>query len=359
MPDQLRILYIAYSLLPVSERSCGGAEQALLLVQSQMRLRGHDTVVAACSGSQVSGELFATGEAPNQPDGFEVRDAEHIENIIQLLARQQARPFDLIHDHGGSFCKYAARVDVPVLATLHLPRHFYAVNSFSELPPNLFINCVSESQAQTLCDVPQVAGVVRNGIDVERLSFTNIKQDYLLWLGRICPEKGTHLALDVARKAGVPVVIAGDIYPFTYHQDYFRREVVPRIHALQETARLMAGISFEEKLELLGHARAVLIPSLVDETSSLVAMEAMACGTPVICLRRGALPEVVTDRVTGLVVDSPEEMVEAIAHVTSISPAACRQHVVHNFGAARMADEYEHLYRKVIASIQTLPSMEA
>src|SRR5262245_60999176 len=218
MANPLRVLYIAYSLLPISDASCGGAEQALLMVESQMRARGHDTVVAACASSRVAGELFATGTSPAVQDGFELRDAEHIQNIIGLVS--EGRHFDLIHDHGGSFWRHAARTDVPVLATLHLPRQFYPAGSFCELSPNLAINFVSQSQAQSFKDISQSAGVVRNGVDLERFAFSEHKQDYLLWLGRICPEKGTHVALDVARQAGVPIVVAGQIYPFSYHQHY-------------------------------------------------------------------------------------------------------------------------------------------
>src|SRR5262249_38431839 len=358
MPNP-RVLYIAYSLLPVTDASCGGAEQALLLVEGQMGRRGYHTMVAACSGSQVSGELFVTGDSPSGQDGFEIRDAQHIQNIVDFVSGQAGPRFDLIHDHGGSFWKHAARVDVPVLATLHLPRQFYPSPKFGELAPNLVFNCVSESQAKSFQDVKQLAGVVLNGVNLSRFSFSDKKQDYLLWLGRICPEKGTHVALDVARQAGVPIVVAGEIYPFSFHQQYFDREVVPRLNAMKGTAILRDGISFQQKLELLRNARAVLISSLVDETSSLVAMEAMACGTPVICLHCGALPEVVADQVTGFVVDSAEDMVEAIAHSSSIDPHACREHVERNFTATRVADEYEQLYRQVIASAKSMAFAEA
>jgi glycosyltransferase involved in cell wall biosynthesis len=359
MESPLRILYIAYSLLPISDATCGGAEQALLMVESHMRARGHKTVVAACTGSCVAGELFATGTSPAEQDGFEIRDAEHIENIVSFVSQQQAPRFDLIHDHGGSFWRHAARVDVPVLATLHLPRQFYPATSFRELPPNLVINCVSESQAHSFRDVRKLAGVVRNGVDLERFAFSDSKEDYLLWLGRICSEKGTHVALDVAREAGLPIVVAGQVYPFSYHQHYFHREVAPRVNAMQGTVTMLDGISFQQKLELLRNARAVLIPSLVDETSSLVAMEAMACGTPVICLRCGALPEVVAGGETGFVADSAKAMVEAIGQVGSINPHACRRRAEQHFAARRVADQYEQIYRQIIASVRSMEFAEA
>jgi glycosyltransferase involved in cell wall biosynthesis len=157
----------------------------------------------------------------------------------------------------------------------------------------------------------------------------------------------------------VRIVVAGQIYPFSYHQEYFQREVVSRLSSMNGNARMVGGISFQAKLDLLRNARAVLIPSLVDETSSLVAMEAMACGTPVICLRCGALPEVVADGVTGFVAESPEAMVEAIFRTGAISAHACREHVQRNFAATRAADEYEELYRKVIASARSMAFAEA
>ncbi|MCI0348133.1 MAG: glycosyltransferase family 4 protein [Acidobacteriales bacterium] len=359
MMDPLRILYIAYSLLPVSDTACGGAEQALLMLESQMHARGHDTTVAACSGSRVCGQLLSTGASPHQQDGFELRDAEHIENIVRFVTEQDRLRSDLIHDHGGSFWRHASKVDVPVLATLHLPRHFYPSGTFEDLAPNLTLNCVSASQARSFSDISRLSGVVRNGVDLERFPFTTEKQNYLLWMGRICPEKGTHVALDVAREAGLPIVVAGQVYPFSYHQNYFRSEVAPRLNAMKGASRLLSKISFQQKQALLRNARAVLIPSLVDETSSLVAMEAMACGTPVVCLRCGALPEVVADQVTGFVVDSAEAMVDAIFNTRAISSHACRERVEQNFTSTRMANEYEQLYRRVIASAEKLRFTEA
>ena len=355
--DALRVLYIAYSLLPVSDASCGGAEQALLLVESQMRLRGHSTAVAACEGSQLAADMFLTGTPPSALDGFDAWDAVHIERIVGFVRKQQqSHPFDLIHDHGGSFWKHASQVDVPVMATLHLPRSFYPEQAFTGMAPNLQISCVSHSQARTFSDLRQLAGVVCNGIDVQRFPFSGRKQDYLLWLGRICPEKGAHLALDAARLVGMPIVLAGAVYPFSYHQNYFQQEIEPRLQAMQGQARLESGISVKRKLELLRYARALLIPSLVDETSSLVAMEAMACGTPVVCFRRGALPEVVEHESTGFVVDALDEMVTAISGVGVIDPRACRKRVEMHFSATRVGDEYEQLYRRVIAPCEALAS---
>jgi glycosyltransferase involved in cell wall biosynthesis len=191
--------------------------------------------------------------------------------------------------------------------------------------------------------------VVRNGIQVNAFTFEPDKEDYLLWMGRICEEKGPHLAIEVAQRTGLPLVLAGQVYPFTYHQQFYNSEVRPHLGGLQPPICFLETPTFETKLRLLRNARALLVPSLVDETSSLVSMEAMACGTPVIGFRRGAIPEVVVNELTGFLVSDVESMAEAVWRVSDINPHACRVHAEMNYSASRMADEYEQLYERVLA----------
>lgn len=339
----MRILYVAYPLLPVTAESCGGAEQMLWTLEREMNARGHQTTVAACEGSVVAGRLFDTGYAPDSSDRFEQREAEHTMRIIEHL---RWRKFDLIHDESGHFWRHAAGANAPILATLHLPRAFYPGGIGRSHPGKLVFNCVSRSQANSFSDVLPGVDVVRNGIAYREFPYVQNKRDYLLWMGRICPEKGTHVAIEVARRAKMPLVIAGQVYPFRWHEEYYEREVRPHLDCrvwFAETPTL------ERKLEMLSKARAVLLTPSAEETSSLVAMEAMACGTPVVAFRRGAFAEVVADGVTGFVVDSEEQMVEAIGRVSEINPLECRVRVEREFSAERMADEYEVLYERVIA----------
>jgi glycosyltransferase involved in cell wall biosynthesis len=235
-----------------------------------------------------------------------------------------------------------------VLATLHLPRNFYPKDAFENVPHNLFFNCVSEAQRQSFADVSNLMGVVRNGVSVSRFPFVTEKEGYLLWMGRVCEEKGPHVAIEVARRTGIPLVLAGQVYPFSYHEQYYRREIRPYLGLGDPRVCFIETPDFRIKRKLLSEARAVLIPSLVDETSSLVAMEAMACGTPVVGFRRGAIPEVVVDAETGFVVNDPGEMAEAVWWAAEINPHACRAHVEANYSAARMASEYEALYARVL-----------
>ncbi|ABF41086.1 glycosyl transferase, group 1 [Candidatus Koribacter versatilis Ellin345] len=338
----MRILYVAYPLHHVSDASAGGAEQMLWTLEREMHLRGHETTVAACAGSRVNGRLFSTGDIPTQSDTFEERNREHHAAIRSLLASES---FDLIHDKSGSFFASAADVAVPILATAHLPRSFYPGVNWHVLGHNINVNCVSATQAHTFADVPNLVGWVQNGIAIDRFKFREQKDDYLLWLGRICEEKAPHLAIEAAKRSGNRLILAGQVYPFTYHEAYFAREIQPR---LDDQITFIDSPTFDEKLDLLSRASALLIPSQVDETSSLVAMEAMACGTPVITWRRGALPEIVADGVTGYIVDSLEAMVSAISDVSRIRPEACRARVEQHFSASRMAADYAAVYQRVL-----------
>ena len=345
----MRILYVAYPMLPVNISVAGGAEQALWTLESEMAKRGHTTVVAACDGSQVAGKLIGTGAPPTEIDMLEPRKAEHEDAVVAEInrAREQGEPYDLVHDEGGSFWYRAREVQVPVLATLHLPKTYYWRRAFDAVSANVYFNCVSESQAKSFEDTPHLLGVIVNGIRVTDFPApAGERDDYVAWVGRICEEKAPHIAVEVARQAGLPIVIAGDVYRFSYHQNYFENEVGPRLDGT--FARRLTAPSFEEKVQLLSRARALLITSTVEETSSLVAMEAMACGTPVVSGQLGALPEIVRDGVTGFVVDSPDEMAKALRRSWEIDHQACRAHVEQNFSITRVADDYERMYKAVI-----------
>jgi glycosyltransferase involved in cell wall biosynthesis len=352
----LRILYVSYPLLTVSEASAGGAEQMLWVLEREMSSRGLETTVAASAGSHVSGELFITGDPCTQSDDFERRNREHQDRVVAYINQRDrdGDPFDLIHDESGSFWTRAHEIDVPVLATLHLPRHFYTEDLFQHIPINVGFNCVSHSQSKEFEDVPHLLGVAPNGIALDKFIGNDdvdlkIPGSGLLWLGRICEEKAPHLALEIAHRAGRQITLAGQIYPFSYHQQYFEREVLPHLQKMAN-ARWLESPSFEEKLRLFQTAEALLITSQVDETSSLVAMEAAACGTPVIAFDRGALPEVVEHGKTGFLVHDISETEKVIKEINSIRPHDCRNHARQNFSSRRMADCYAELYNALVCS---------
>lgn len=350
----LRVLYVSYPLLTVSEESAGGAEQVLWTLEREMAARGMATCVAASDGSRVAGELISTGMPCSLPDDFERRNREHQERIVEFV-RDRARGaerFDLVHDMSGSFWSRGAEIDTPMLATLHLPRHFYSPSLFENCSPNVSFNCVSRSQAGSFSDIA-IEAVAANGIALDLFS-PDVDQPVrsgLLWLGRICEEKAPHLALEIASRAGMPITIAGQVYPFSYHRQYFDREIASRIEASGVT--FVDSPAVAEKRRLLSQAKAVLITSQVDETSSLVAMEAAASGTPVIAFCRGALPEIVQEGVTGWLASGVEEAVHAVPRIAEIDSAACIDYARSHFAAAAMADRYASLYRRVLLSRET------
>lgn len=344
----MNILYVAYPLLPVTEQSAGGAEQMLWTLEREMHARGYQTSVAACAGSRIAGALIATGMAPEMPDRIAQREREHTAVVHAAI---HSGDFDLVHDMSGSFWRSATDLGIRVLATLHLPRQLYPPDAFAHIPPNVSFNCVSASQASSFASLPRMCGVVANGIALERFTESPIvpvvKREYLLWMGRICEEKGPHHALDVAHAAGVRVILAGAVYPFLYHQQFHAREVLPRLRRARASSRFISKPSFGEKLGLLCNAKALLLTSTIEETSSLVAMEASACATPVVALRRGAFPEVLAEGVNALLADTFEQMGALLPQVSELSPQGCRAYAAAHYSAGAMADAYEALYRVV------------
>ena len=190
--------------------------------------------------------------------------------------------------------------------------------------------------------------VVQNGIDVEAFSSHLARGKGLLWLGRICPEKGVDIALRVAHRVRRSLTIAGPVHPFEPHQTYFRQQVEP---LLDEQRRYLGPVSLPQKRELLSQADCVLIPSLAAETSSLVAMEAAASGTPVIAFSKGALPEVIEHGKTGFLVGNEEEMADALQQAHTISPEVCRQEAGRRFCFQAMVERYLSLYEEILSTL--------
>lgn len=351
-----RIIYVAYPLLQVHDESAGGAEQILWTLEREIARTGAHTTVAASTGSRASGELFSTGQPCTQPDDYDRRRVEHEDRVIDFVRRsaREGKPFDLIHDHSGSFWKRAAEVEAPVLATMHLPRSFYPAGSFDDVPANVSFNCVSDSQARTFADLHALAGVVPNGIALDCFADNDgvdgtsgiRRREGLLWLGRICEEKAPHLALEIAERAAMPITLAGQVYPFSYHQQYFDREIAPRLQTMPN-AKFISAPSAELKWRLLREPQALLITSLAEETSSLVAMEAAAAGTPVVAFRKGAHAEVVQDGATGFLVEDPAQAVLALQNISSINSGTCVERAQENFSAVKMAERYSYLYENL------------
>jgi glycosyltransferase involved in cell wall biosynthesis len=344
---RLTVLSVAYPFAPVSADAVGGAEHVLAAIDAALVRDGHRSLVIAVEGSRVAGELFKIPRVPGAITDMARADVHRA--VRASLARVlRSRPVDVVHLHGIDFPAYTPPAGPPVLATLHLPVSWYPREALHPKRAGLFLHAVSRTQDRALRELAAPTVVlppVPNGVPVAALANPrHARRRFALMLGRICPEKGQHLGLEAARQAGIPLLIAGEVFPYREHVRYFRREVVPR---LDRQRRFIGPVGFARKRRLLSAARCVLIPSLAPETSSLVAMEAAACGTPVIAFRSGALPETVRDGVTGFVVDDVAAMARALGRVEEIAPETCRQIARDEFDVDRMTAAYVGRYRQL------------
>ena len=348
---KLTILNVAYPLVPVSPGTAGGAEQIVAAIDRGLTLRGHHSVVLAAKNSQVHGTLIPTPSWDGRidPDIRAWAASEHRRALSALLESIQV---DLVHLHGLDFIEYLPPEPAPCMATLHLPPDWYPGCVFQLARRNMMLTCVSAAQRARMPEALLPSRTICHGIDTELFDRRFRKSSYAAMIGRICPEKGFHWGIDAARRAGVPLLIAGDVFPYEAHQRYFEEQIRPR---LDKNVRFLGHANLRRKRHLLSAARCVLIPSLAAETSSLVAMEALACGTPVIAFRRGALPEIVDHGSTGFLVNDAAEMAEAIAWSRDLDPAACRRAARLRFSWEPMIQEYIDTYTEMIVSARKPP----
>jgi glycosyltransferase involved in cell wall biosynthesis len=340
----LTVLSVAYPFASVRPDTAGGAEHVLAMLDEALVRAGHLSVVVACEGSCPAGALVATPrvEGPLEDRARALAWERHRAAIARALARW---PVSIVHMHGQDFDAYLPPEGPPVLVTLHVPRGWYSPGPLATARPRTWFHCVSTTQRRAWPADPRMLPEIENGVPVELFhNRGREKASFALALGRIAPEKGFHLAADAAALAGVPLLIAGQVYPYAEHVAYFREQIQSR---LNERCRFIGRLGFEKKRSLLAFARCLVAPSQVPETSSLVAMEALASGTPVVAYPAGALADIVEHGRTGYLVHSVGEMAEAIRAADAIDPEACRQAARARFSAARTIERYFELYRRL------------
>lgn len=341
MGGRVKILSVAYPFAPVTADPGGGAEQVLAALDHALVAAGHHSIVVAAAGSEVAGSLRAVPAVEGAIDDA-ARARVHAAARAEIVAAIRDDAPDLVHCHGIDFDAYLPREGPPRVVTLHLPLDWYPLDAFGA---GVTFVPVSADQASRAPWLP-LAAPIENGVDLDRYRPAATKRGYALVLGRVAPEKGFHDAIAAAKAADVELVGAGVLYPYPAHQAYFAAQVAP---ALDDRRRFVGEVAGAEKARLLAEARCLLVPSTAPETSSLVAMEALASGTPVIAYRAGALPSIVEHGLTGFIVDDVEGMAAAIGRVDGIDPRACRAAAEARFGIDRMIRAYFDLYARLAA----------
>ncbi len=348
----LTVVQVAFPFAPVGPDAVGGAEQVLTTLEAGLTALGHRCVTVACAGSRVAGELVET-HLPAGPITDAVRAEVHARHRRSLAAALR-HGADLVHMHGIDFHAYLPPPGPPVLATLHLPPGWYPEGALRPTRPGTWLNPVSRSQADACPHGPTLLAPVPNGVPVEALDARLTRRGFALALGRVCPEKNLHAALEAGTRAGVPVLLGGQLFAYAEHERYWREELAPRLAAPGTRHRFLGPIGFARKRRLLAAARCLVSASLAPETSSLVAMEALACGTPVVAFPSGALAEIVEHGVTGFLVRDEAEMAEAIRAAPRLDPEACRAAARRRFSAGAMVARYLDLYRSLLAAPERL-----
>jgi glycosyltransferase involved in cell wall biosynthesis len=340
----LRIALIAPVWLPVPPIGYGGTERVVSVLAEELTAWGHDVTVFAVGGSSTSARLVTPLDAPpipSDPGAF----ADEV--FHTLSAYLHAEEFDVIHDHSGFGPALGAvlRGHPPVIQTLHGPWTALGRRFAGLVQDRIHLVAISRAQAAANPDI-RYAAVIHNGINLDAYPFAPDKRDYLAYVGRVSPEKGTHLAVDVAKRAGLPLKMAVKRFDDA-EWAYWQEMVVPRLRGDEEVHEQP---SHHVKWDILAHARATLFPIDWEEPFGLVMVESMACGTPVIAAPRGAVPEVVRDGVTGLLRGDVRAMVDAVAEAALLDPHRCRSLVEERFSSGAMASGYETLYRILLGS---------
>ena len=311
------------------------------LLRAELVRRGHEVTLFASGDSETDAELVAPTKRALRGDPTVTEPlAPHISELG--MAFKRAEDFDVIHNHVDYLAFPASRLSpTPTIHTLHGRLDLSQLRTVFQEFQDLALVSISESQRAPLQDLDlRWAGTVHHGVTVEDYPFAPGPGDYLLFCGRISPEKGPDLAIEVARSAGLPLKMAAKVD--TADREYFERTIRPLLD--QPGVEFLGEVDEAAKLKLLAGARALLFPIRWPEPFGLVMIEAMATGTPVIARRFGAVPEVVTHGETGFIGDTVDELVAAVYRVDTLDRAECRRMVEKRFSVSRMVDDYESLY---------------
>jgi len=339
-PAALRVAVLAPISWRVPPRHYGPWEQFVSLLTEGLVERGLDVTLFATADSITKARLV--GSAPCGYSEDAAIDAKVWECLHISAAFERASEFDLIHNSFDFLpLSFSRLVDTPVVTTIHGFSSERILPVYQKYDESSHYVAISDSDRHPSL---QYAATIHHGIDMSAFAIGTGPRDYLLFLGRIHPDKGAEEAILVARSAGLPLVIAGIVQD----RAYFERSVEPYIDG--DRVRFVGAVGPEQKSELLGGARAMLHLVSFDEPFGFSVVEAMACGTPVIASRRGSMPELITEGVNGRLIDSTAEAVEAVAAIVDRNPQSVRASVERRFDKGRMVDEYIEVYRRILGA---------
>jgi len=339
----LRIAMISPLEMRVPPIAYGGTELVVSLLAEELVKRGHDVTLFASGDSVTSARLVSV--CPHFLRGSD-RDAGILTMLNVVTCLEKANKFDIIHNHTCfEGLATAGLIKTPMLTTLHGGLKGDWLELFAHYRG--WYNTISHSAKSLLPEKERFAGVVYNSIDVNSYPYNGgTHEPYLLFLARISHEKGPHLAIEVAKKSHRNLIIAGNVHPSD--EEYFRTMVMPNVDGDQ--IQYVGEADYQRKRELMSQAYCLVAPITWAEPFGLFFIEAMACGTPVVVFNRGSAPEVVKHGETGFVVDTMNEMVDAVDNVHQIDRRRCREHMEERFDVPRMADDYLSAYERVLSN---------
>jgi len=339
----VRIAILSPVWFPVPPTGYGGIEWIVSLLADGLADAGHDVTLFASGDSRTRAKLHSVYPvAPSLRIGESLPEFRHA-----LACYERAGEFDIVNDHSGPpAAALGGAVATPVVHTMHGPLDGEAgpvYEQIARVAPRVKLISLSLNQRRPLPDLPWVANCP-NALDLTAYPVHPHRGDYLVFIGRMSPDKGAHRAIRVAKDAGLPLKMAGKMNE-PPEKEYFETQVRP---ALGWGIEYLGEVTHAEKVELLQNARATLFPIEWEEPFGLVMIESMACGTPVIATRWGAVPEVIEHGLSGIIVEDSSEMAAALEEADRLDPLECRRYVEERFSAARMVADYLAAYERAL-----------
>ena len=335
----MKIALVSTLWEPASYNSTGGTGAFVGYLAEELVKRRHDVTLFASGNSKTSAKLVSITDT----HFFDGNFSDPLEYLNIANAFRNTDNFDIIHcNNRFRSLVFSDLVSTPSLHMIDYGEFFnHEMKVIKKYPNANFITISKSIQKQFNLNWK---GYIYHGIDIKKFHFQEKKQDYLLFLGRMTPQKGPDTAIRIAKKLGMKLILAGKKSPAD--KQYLSKKIEPFIDNCQ--IKYIGEANFDTKIDLLQNALCLLHPISINEAFGITLIEAMACGTPVIAFNRGAVSEVIANKKTGFIVETENEMIEAIKNIDSISKKTCRKRVEDNFTVEKMTDGYEKLYNLIL-----------